>query len=618
MVPATHPSIGNHTRFSYRPTAFCLACLHVILALAMFCHPKVSIAQVNERGRAAVLPFRVFAPKPLEFPAKGLQEMLTLCMEKRGYHMISPEVIAQNSQARSASFDLKDILTMGRELNVDWIVRGSITQIGKEISLDFKIVDIANKRELISVSTVAESLETLGEAVDRVVAAIDSQILGVAQIVSVRVTGNHRIEKEAILAVVGAKEGNKIDNEELDNDLRNIYKMGFFTDVKIHIQIVPMGSVVVFEVTEKPSLAKIVFEGNKKVHEEDLKKDIGIEPYAVLDQNEISQSVNRLKGYYRRKGYYHAEVNARIHELPGNLILLTYEITEGEKAPIFAIQFAGNEVFDDDKLRGVMKTSKRGFFSWITNSGYLDDEVLEFDVQKIAAFYQNHGFIRIEIGEPQITYEEGKGLGITIEINEGKRYSFGTVSAEGDLIRPADEVLAKLGAPQKKIFNREIVLTDLQTLKDIYADEGYAYAEVVPITKEDDENLLVDLSYQITRGPRVRIERIDITGNTATRDKVIRRALEVSEGEYFSASALRRSLENLRRLGFFEDVEIHTYRKEPRDSEPCQDISERTKGRTKDRTSPEYKASRKNRTSKDSSDNKARGTVSASSTHEPA
>ena len=615
MVPATHPSIGNHTRFSYRPTAFCLACLHVILALAMFCHPNVSIAEIDERGRAAVLPFRVFARKPLEFPAKGLQEMLTLCMEKRGYHMVSPQGVTQNSQAHSASFDLKDILTVGRQLNVNWIVTGSITQIGKGISLDLKIVDIADKRAPISVSTVAESLETLGEAADRVVAAIDSQILGVAHIVSVRVTGNHRIEKEAILAVVRAKEGNKIDNEELDNDLRNIYKMGFFTDVKIHIQNVPMGRVVVFEVTEKPSIAKIVFEGNKKVHEEDLKKEIDIEPYAILDQNEITQSINRLKNYYRRKGYYNAEVNHRIHELPENLILLTYEVTEGEKAPIFAIQFAGNKVFDDDKLKGLMKTSERGFFSWITNSGYLDDEVLELDVQKIAAFYQNHGFIRIEIGEPQITYEEGKGLGITIEINEGKRYSFGTVSAEGDLMRPVDEVLGTLGAPKKKIFNREIVLKDLQTLKDIYADEGYAYAEVVPITKEDDENLLVHLSYQITRGPRVRIERINITGNTVTRDKVIRRALEVSEGEYFSASALRRSIENLRRLGFFEDVEIHTYRKEPRDSEPCQDISERTKGRTKDRTSPEHKASRKNRTSKDSSDNKARGTVSASSTH---
>ncbi len=237
LPPAAHQSIRKGTPFSPRPAVFCLACLQVLLALAVFCHWKISVAEGDERGWAAVLPFRLLAREPLESPARDMQEMVTLGMEKRGYRTISPQIIARNSAAHSESFDLKDILAMGRELKVDWIVMGTITQVGKRIDLDLKAVDIADNRAPISAFTVAESPETLGEAADRLVASIDNQILGASRIVSVRVTGNHRIEKEAILAVVRAEEGDMIDSEELDNDLRNIYRMGFFTDVKVHISM---------------------------------------------------------------------------------------------------------------------------------------------------------------------------------------------------------------------------------------------------------------------------------------------------------------------------------------------------------------------------------------------
>jgi outer membrane protein insertion porin family len=374
------------------------------------------------------------------------------------------------------------------------------------------------------------------------------------------VTGNHRVEKDPILAVVSAQQGNRVDYGELDKDLHSIYRMGFFTDVSVHIEDGPMGKIVVFNVAEKPSVAKIVFEGNRKVREEELRREIGIKPFAILDQNEIRQSVNRIRDYYRQKGYYNAEVRERIHHLSENKILVRYEIIEGQKVPIFAIQFAGNGHFSNAELKGLMKPSERGFFSWIRNSGYLDEKSLELDTQEIIAFYHNHGFIKTVVGKPQITWEREKGLRITIEIHEGKRYFFGEVSVEGEMIGPADEILGRLGAPNKKVFSPETVQEDVQVLTDIYADEGYAYVNVQPVKKEDDENSLVHLTYRITRGPRVRIGRINITGNTVTRDKVIRRALKVHEGEYFSSNALRRSIENLRRLGFFEDIEVHTHR----------------------------------------------------------
>jgi outer membrane protein insertion porin family len=237
---------------------------------------------------------------------------------------------------------------------------------------------------------------------------------------------------------------------------------------------------------------------------------------------------------------------------------LIYDIDEGDKVYVRKIQFEGNEEFDDRDLKKIMETSEKGFFSFITKSGLLDTKKLEFDALKIASFYHNHGYIKAVVGDPDIQYDPDRGLIITIEVVEGPQYAVSDVQVEGDLILPLDILLAELHIGQEKFFNREVVRQDTLRLTEIYADEGYAYAEVVPMTAEDDENYLIAITYKINQGKKVRFERINITGNDITRDKVIRRELHVIEGEYFSARELQRSTANLHRLGFFEDLEIQT------------------------------------------------------------
>jgi outer membrane protein insertion porin family len=193
-----------------------------------------------------------------------------------------------------------------------------------------------------------------------------------------------------------------------------------------------------------------------------------------------------------------------------------------------------------------------------TKSGVLDKKKLESDAQKITVFYQNQGYLRAKVGEPTVRYEAGYGLVIKIEIIEGDQYFVNNVNVAGDLIQPAEDLLKKVEMAKQKPFSREIVRKDVLTLRDVYADEGYAYAEVVPVTKENDRDHTVDITYQANRGNKVRFERINITGNTSTRDKVIRRELEVYEGEYFSGQGMKKSTQNLYRLGFFEDVEVQT------------------------------------------------------------
>jgi outer membrane protein insertion porin family len=267
-----------------------------------------------------------------------------------------------------------------------------------------------------------------------------------------------------------------------------------------------------------------------------------------------------LKDHYRQKGYYNVEITERIEDLPNNEVAIIYQIKEGDKVSIRTIRFEGNVDFTDDDLKDLMETSEKGFFSFLTESGHLDRKQLESDVFKIRSFYHNSGYIKAQVGEPQISYEKDRGIIVVIEVNEGPQYSIGTVDIEGDLIREADELYRELKITKEKVYNREVIRSDILRLSEIYSNEGHAFVDVSPEIKEDDREHKVDISYQISKGKKVRFERIMITGNDKTRDKVIRRELKVVEGGYFSGKLLKRSGQNLHRLGFFEEVEVNTKR----------------------------------------------------------
>ena len=243
------------------------------------------------------------------------------------------------------------------------------------------------------------------------------------------------------------------------------------------------------------------------------------------------------------------------HEV--NLML---HVNEGGKMAVKDIEFEGNKAFSTKELRKVMETKERGFFApvaWITGAGKLNRDVLERDLEKVAAFYYNHGYIKAKIGEPKIDIK-GKWIYITIPVQEGPEYHVAKIDITGDLLEDKDKLLKLLKTPKEKIYSREVLQEDLTTLSDLYADSGYANADIVPLVKEDNEKMLVDVTFDIHKGQKVYFERIDIGGNVKTRDKVIRRELRVYEQDLFSATSLKESLKNLRRLEYFEDVNFAT------------------------------------------------------------
>jgi outer membrane protein insertion porin family len=530
----------------------------VLLIIPFLCLLFPQPSQAQQGKTVAVLPFSINAPESLDHLKLGLQEMFAARLRDLGLSTVPPSLVNGHPLSSAPLLGIAEVTALGHALGADFLVVGSLTQIGRTISLDLKAWDVAKDKPPFSVYMVEDDIDRLAEASDRAARSLYNQIAGIAQIDSLQVKGNRRVESEAILAVVESKKGESLDYERLDRDLRAVFAMGYFTDVAIETEEGPKGTIVSFNVKEKPSIGSITFRGNKKVKTDDLNKESGIRLYSIFNPAEILQSVNRLRDFYRQKGYYSVEIEDRIEDLPGNEVALIYDIQEGQKFHIRKIEFSGNTQFSDRALKKVMETSERGIFSWITKSGLLDEKKLESDIERITAFYHNHGYIRARAGDPKINYKDDGDLIITIQIVEGERFTVNEVAVEGELIEPEEVLLKKLTIKKEKFFNREVVRNDVLTLRGVYADQGYAYAEVGPVISEDDKNQQVDITYRVSPGDKVRFERINIYGNTVTRDKVIRRELDVVEGEYFTGVGLRKSTERLHRIGYFEDLEIQT------------------------------------------------------------
>ncbi len=528
----------------------------VLLLLLLFLIPPDVMALLPEK--IAVLPFKIYMLKPMDHLVLGLQEMLTARLAKEGFDLINPATINKGELSKVKVSELDVARRMGKEKGVDWVIKGSLTQIGKKISLDLAIIPISTEKRPFSIFVVGDRIDKLDQVMERVAATATNRIKGVMQIDSISVQGNKRIETDAILAVIESQKGAKYDQDTLNKDLRSIYQMGFFEDVQIDTEESPGGKSVAFKVSEKPSIGKITLLGTKKIDQKDLVEVLGIKKYSIINMKAIKDSIERLKDHYHQKGYYHVEIKESLEDLPNNEVSLIYQIKEGDKAYIREIIFEGNVAFDDDDLKDLMETSEKGFFSFLTESGHLDKKKLEGDIFKIKSFYQNNGYIKARVGEPDISYKEDEGLIITVTINEGPQYAIGKVMLEGDLIKDVDELYQALKITKEKVYNREVIRSDTLSLSKIYSDEGYAFIDVFPDIKEDDKAHKVDITYKIVKGKKIRFERIIITGNDKTRDKVIRRELKVIEGGYFSGKKLKRSSQNLHRLGFFEEVEVNT------------------------------------------------------------
>ncbi len=505
--------------------------------------------------RIQLLPIQVFSG---ERDAEELRLLIERLLVVRIQGEEGVQVVHRpHERAPSEGFSETQARQEAEKIGVRWVVWGSFTQAGRLLSLDLRLLDVQGRGDPVPVFVQASDREQLLSQAEGEVDKILGKILQRKKVVEIRVEGNRRIGADAILLKTKTRVGDEYSPHRLQADIREIDKLAYFEDVQVNVEDVKDGKAVVFAVKEKPTIREILITGNDKIDADKIKESITLQPQGILNYQVLNDSVEKIKKLYQEKGFYGAEASFELKDLEGNQKGVIFRIQEGKKFWIKTINFQGNDHFPAKELKGVMKTKEKDWLHWFTDSGVLDQEALRQDVERLADFYYNNGYLKVRIGAPRVEHDQ-EWIHVTLGIEEGDAYTIRTIRLEGDLLEAEEVMKASLQIREKECFSRETLRKDVQGLSERYADLGYAYVEVKPATAIQDESKTVDISLRIQQKQKVQIGRIRITGNTKTRDKVIRRELQLGEGDTFNGTALKKSTERLRAVKYFEEVNVTT------------------------------------------------------------
>jgi outer membrane protein insertion porin family len=379
------------------------------------------------------------------------------------------------------------------------------------------------------------------------------------KVAEVLVVGNRRIETPAISNAIKLKAGDNFFEEKIDEDIKSIYRLGFFTDVKAERSTSEKGVVVTYRVTEKPVVREILFEGNSALTTDKLKENLEIKPNSIFSAKELVKSIKKLKKLYVDEGYPLVEIDPVKEQISPEELKITLKISGENKILIREIKFEGNREFDDSKLKSTIETKQDWWLAWLTGAGVYKEDVFKNDIMLISELYMNNGYINFKIAEPKVEITpDKKALIVLVSMTEGDKFSTGQIDFRGDLLESKEELGKRLKMKTGEVFSRGALRQEVFSLTDLYADKGYAFANVNPITSINSAKKLIDITFDFEKGEKVYIDRINITGNTKTRDKVLRREMRITEGELYSATGLKKSKQNLMNLGFFEEATIVT------------------------------------------------------------
>ena len=532
--------------------------LLVVLAVAVYI-PALAQEQGLVFKKVAVFPITVTSKEPLAALGEKISQEIRQRLQSDGFTLISPEAINKELAQLKEPLNDASAQQIGRKLGADMVIWGNLIKVGDALSLEARLLDLSGEMPTATFKFQGTGLTSLGTLARQASQELSMKILGKERIARIVIKGNRRIEKAAILGVMQTREGEIMSPARARADLKAIYKLGYFTDVRMDISKTPEGQVLTVTVKEKPSIREIMVEGNNKIKKDKILETMNLKRFSVASEGAIKDDINKVEEMYRKKGYYEAHITYELQPAGRHQVNLILHVNEGPKEAIKSIEFTGNKTFSAKELRKVMETKERGFYliSLITGAGTLNRDTLERDLERISSFYYNHGYIRAKVGEPKITIKSG-WIYVTIPIEEGPEYHVGKIDVSGDLLESKAKLLALLKTPKEKVYSRQVLQEDLSTLGDFYADRGYANADIAPLIKENNKNLTVNVTFDIHKGRKVYFERIEISGNIKTRDKVIRRELRVYEQGLFSATKLKESIKNLRRLEYFEDVNFAT------------------------------------------------------------
>jgi outer membrane protein insertion porin family len=448
-------------------------------------------------------------------------------------------------------------LTKVAERNgLDYVAVGSLTMIGEQISVDMQVIDLLKPETPHSSFREGTSLADIHSVMDSTLLDILGYTSRNFIVASIVPDGNKRIDSGAIRRKISTKPGDTYSPDSLRKDLKKVFSMGYFDNVEIEVNDSDKGKEFIFRVQEKPLIKTVSFSGVDEIDEKDVQDAANIKVNTILNPAELNDAVKRINGLYKSKGYYSARSRFKLDHPTPQSVDVQFIVDEGGKMSISGIKFVGNTSFTADELEDEIQTSSWNWYSsWITEAGTLKMDVLEQDAARLGAFYSNQGFIEAKIGAPEVK-EADEDLFITFNIQEGPRYQVGTVEVQGDLVESREKMIAGLKIRQEKFLNRKTLREDVMKLTDLYAEHGYAFADVRPKVDKSEVGKRVNITFIVDQGELVSFNRIKIQGNTRTRDNVIRRDLAVEEGGVYDSKAIRKSTKRLQRLGYFENVTV--------------------------------------------------------------
>jgi len=377
------------------------------------------------------------------------------------------------------------------------------------------------------------------------------------EIEKVQFFGLRKVEAQALLEKMASVPGKKLEIEILKNDLKTIYNMKFFEQVLVKAQ--PNGGKVILnmELVEKAIIKSVKIEGNEEEDEDELKKQIKTKPYAIVDVNLLRQDINALQKYYEDKGFLLTQIDFKINQVSKENVDIVFLVTENEPVKVKTITFLGNEKLGDEELKGIMMTREDALMASLSGAGSFREYYFQADQERLAYYYRTRGYLQVNIANPVVTVTDDKRwIFITLQVKEGPKFTVNEITFSGDLLFSDAQLMEKLKLLSEQTYNEEILRQDILQLTEMYQDEGYAFANVVRTLEPVEGKDRVNIHYSFEKGQKAHIGKISVKGNTKTRDKVVRRELEIYEGMLYSGSKMRISKENVGRLGFFEKESV--------------------------------------------------------------
>lgn len=531
-----------------------LAAIAVLLLL-----PVGSSGQERETKKVIIFPFKVISKKGVETFSNELAAVLGAELSREGdVQVVSGQPFLSAVNVRTV--DPTRLARIASRTGADAVAWGKVSELDDGQSLEVSVVQTTAPEKPRLFSTTGKDIPSLVEGLKELAVDIGTAVLQRPKVGEIKIEGNRKISRDAVINKLKLKPGTPFRRSAIPEEIREIYAMGYFDDVRITAEPTARGTVDLhIVVKERPSIKEIQVSGNSVFSTDEILDRLTSKSFEVASVEKIRGDIEKIKKMYESAGYYRPKIEYEIKELDRNEADLVFKIDEGQKSYLTEIVLDGNKTLSEKDLKSIMSIKEKSWVWFLDETGTFTSEKLEENRLRLMQYYHDHGFIQVQVGAPQVDIQDGR-VKVTFTIREGNRFQVRKVdvSVTGEPIVPEEKLEEQLKTKPRTWAKRSLMAEDIRALQKLYNNEGYAYVDVEPIQKLNEEHDFIDVTYKIDRGPRVTIGRVDIAGNDRTRDKVIRRSLVISEGDQYNADKFEESKKGLEAMDYFEAVRIKT------------------------------------------------------------